>query len=477
MKQHFIGGKWTPGKTGETVPAIDPSTGRAFDEIARGMTEDIDLAVGSARKAFDGAWGRMTALDRGRLLARLGIAILDHKEELAQIEAQDTGKPISVARNDVDASARYFEYYGAAADKVYGDTIPYLRNHFVAVVREPKGVTGHILPWNYPLQMFGRTLAPSLAAGNTTVLKPAEAASLSSLRLAELAAETGFPEGAINVVTGAGSVVGIALASHPGVDHVSFTGSPEVGQVIQKAAADHFINCTLELGGKSPQVVFDDADLDLAIPTICRAIIQNSGQTCSAGSRVVIQRGVYDEVMDRLASAFRAVRVGAPSMDLDCGPIITAGQKSTITSFVERAKSEGLTLVAEGQIAEGVDAGGYYVKPALFGPVPASNALAQEEIFGPVLAALSFGDENEAVQIANGTSFGLVAAAWTRDGGRQLRMANKLRAGQVFINSYGAGAGIELPFGGTGKSGHGREKGLVALDDYSNIKTVVIQHA
>jgi aldehyde dehydrogenase (NAD+) len=477
LDKHFINGKWAAGSSGETTPAIDPSTGKEYGRIALGTVEDIDTAVRAARHAFDeGAWGKLTAAERGRLLQKFALLIQDHREELARIEAKDTGKPMTVARNDADAAARYFEYYGGAADKVYGNTIPYLNNHFVAVVREAKGVTGHILPWNYPMQMFGRTLAPSLAAGNATILKPAEAASASILRLAELASEAGLPDGAINVVTGPGSKIGPALAGHHGVDFISFTGSPEVGQLIQKTAADNYINCTLELGGKSPQVVFSDADFDIAIPTILRAIIQNSGQTCSAGSRVLVQRTIYDDFMQRLGDAFGKVRVGSPDMDFDCGPIITSRQRKTVQRFIDKAKADGIPLIAEGTIAEGVDPDGFFVRPSLFGPVPHSNSLAQEEVFGPVLAALSFEDEDDAVRIANGTEFGLVAAAWTRDGGRQMRMSKRLRAGQVFINCYGAGAGIELPFGGTGKSGHGREKGLVALDDYTNLKTVVIQH-
>lgn len=478
LDKHFINGKWAASTSGETSAAIDPSTGKEYGRIAVGTIEDIDAAVKAARAAFEnGPWGRLTAAERGRLLLKFAALIIEKKDELAAIESRDTGKPRTVARNDVDAAARYFEYYGGAADKVYGDTIPYLNNHFVAVVREAKGVTGHILPWNYPMQMFGRTLAPSLAAGNATVLKPAEAASASILRLAELATEAGLPDGAINVVTGAGGKIGTALAGHPGVDFISFTGSPEVGQIIQKTAADNYINCTLELGGKSPQVVFNDADFDLAIPTICRAIIQNSGQTCSAGSRVLVQRDIYDDFIARLGEAFSKVRVGSPEMDFDCGPIITSKQRDTVQRFIDAAKADGIPLIAQGTLADGVDPDGFFVRPSLFGPVPHSNSLAQEEVFGPVLAAIPFDDEDDAVRIANGTDFALVAAAWTRDGGRQMRMSKRLKAGQVFINCYGAGAGIELPFGGTGKSGHGREKGLVAMDDYSNIKTIVIQHA
>lgn len=477
MTKHFIGGKWVAASNGATTDMINPSTGAAYGKIAAGTVEDVDFAVRVAREAFEaGPWGKMTAAERGRILLKVGEAFLANKEELAQIEARDTGKPLTVARNDITAVARYFEYYGGAADKVYGETIPYLDGHFVAVVREPKGVTGHILPWNYPAQMFGRTLAPSLAVGNTTVLKPAEAASASILRLAELATEAGLPAGAVNIVTGSGGKIGAALTTHPEVDFISFTGSPEVGQTIQKLAADNYINCTLELGGKSPQIVFEDADMEAAVKTVAAAIIQNSGQTCSAGSRVLVQRSVYDTFMAMLAARFETVRVGNPEMDHECGPIITAKQRETVQGFIDRAIADGVKLVAQGKIDNDADPSGFFVRPTLFGPVPDTHELAQDEVFGPVLAAIPFDDEDDAVRIANGTDFGLVAAIWSTDGSRQLRLARRLRSGQVFVNCYGAGAGIELPFGGTGKSGHGREKGLVAMDDYSNLKTIVIKH-
>jgi aldehyde dehydrogenase (NAD+) len=476
--QNFIAGHWTPALTGQTMPVFEPATGQPFAAIADSSSQDIDLAVRAARQAFDeGPWGKTTALDRGRMLTRLGTLITQHASELSAIEARDTGKPKSAADADIVALARYFEYYGGAADKLHGEVIPYLTGYLVSVLREPHGVTGHILPWNYPAQMFGRTLAPSLAVGNAVVLKPAEDACLSSLRIAELAREAGFPNGAINIVTGKGAVAGSALAAHPGIDFLSFTGSPAIGQVIQKLAADHFIACTLELGGKSPQVVFADADLDAAVPVLRKAIIQNTGQTCSAGSRVLVERSIYDTLIERLRESFSKVRVGAPEMDLDCGPIINEKQKQRILAFAEGAQHDGASLLAEGSIDPHVASGGYYVKPMLFGSVPRLAALSREEVFGPVLSVQPFTDEADAIALANSTDYGLVAAVWTRDGARQIRMTKKIRAGQVFVNCYGAGAGIELPFGGIGKSGHGREKGFAALHEFSRTKTMVVNHS
>jgi aldehyde dehydrogenase (NAD+) len=346
----------------------------------------------------------------------------------------------------------------------------------VTVLREPKGVTGHIIPWNYPAQMFGRTLAPALAMGNATVIKPAEEACLTPVRLAQLAAEIGFPEGAINVVTGLGEEAGAALCGHPGIEFLSFTGSPEVGTLVQVAAAKNHIGCTLELGGKSPQLVFDDADFDAAIPVVVNAIVQNGGQTCSAGSRVLVQKSIYDGFVRRVAERFALLRVGSHSMDLDCGPLISANQKRRVLGFTEQARKDGIEALAKASIADGVPAGGFYVAPVLFGPVPRENQLACEEVFGPVLSVIPFEDEADAVRLANGTDYGLVAGIWARDGGRQMRVAKRMRCGQVFINGYGAGGGIELPFGGVKKSGHGREKGLEALHEFSNAKTLVFKH-
>ena len=476
MNRMLIGDKWVQARDGETLPVINPSDGQAFAEIARGRAHEVDLAVKAARAAREGAWGRMSATERGRILQKLSQKILDNHAELAQIEARDTGKPMTTAKNDITVLARYFEYYGSAADKVHGEVIPFLDGYTVTLLREPLGVTGHIIPWNYPAQMMGRTLAPALAMGNAAVLKPAEDTSLSALRFGELALEAGLPPGALNIVTGLGHEAGAALAEHGDINFVTFTGSNEVGTLVQQAAAKNAVKCVLELVGKSPQIVFADADLDRALPIIVRAITQNAGQTCTAGSRLLVQRSIYDAFVARVAEAFAKTRAGTPEMDLDCGPLMNPAQLERVTGYIARAKQDGIPVLAEGSIAPGVPAGGYYVKPTLFGPVPRTNRLACEEVFGPVLAAFPFEDEADAIALANSTPYGLLAAVWTENGGRQQRVAKAVSAGQVFVNGYGAGGGVELPFGGTKRSGHGREKGFLALEEMSQTKTVVQYH-
>lgn len=475
-KGTFIANRWSPAASGRTLDVTAPAEGIAFATIAAGDAEDIDRAVKAARAALDGGWGRLSALERGRLLTRLSHAIADRTEELAQIEARDTGKPMKQARADIVACARYFEYYGGAADKVHGDTIPFLPGYFVTTEHVAHGVVGHIIPWNYPAQMFGRTVAPALAMGNACVVKPAEDACLSPLRLAELAAEAGFPEGAINVVPGLGEAAGAALAGHRGLDFISFTGSPEVGTLIQTAAAKNHIGCTLELGGKSPHLLFADADLDAAIPVIATTMVQNAGQTCSAGSRLLVDRRIYDDAMERLARRFGALRAGTPEMDLDLGPVINATQKTRIQRFFDRAEEDGVPVLARGGIASGVPEGAFFVEPRVYGPVPRGNDLATQEVFGPVLSVQPFSDEADAVALANDTDYGLMAAVWSLDGNRALRVARGIRAGQVYINAFGAGGGVELPFGGMKKSGHGREKGFAALHDMSALRTTIFKH-
>lgn len=477
---HFIANVRVPATDGLTIPVLDPSTGEVFTEIARGSAAEIDQAVRAAQAAmgetFDGPWGGLCARERGRLLARLGTAVLEHKEEIAQLEARDTGKALKTARADAVALARYFEYYAGACDKLHGETLPYEAGYMVMTVREPHGVTGHIIPWNYPIQIFGRSVGASLAAGNACVIKPAEDASLSSLYLAQLAADIGFPAGVVNVVTGYGHEAGAALSAHPGINHISFTGSTVTGQHVAQAAAQRHCPAVLELGGKSPQLVFEDADLDVALPVIVNAIVQNCGQTCSAGSRLLVQESIYEEVLERVAKRFRELRSGPPCMDLDMGPLVTQKQYERVRSMLAQAEKEGIQTMARGQIVPDAPPGGLYQEAVLLRDVPHDSVLAQEEIFGPVLVAMSFTDEADAVRLANGTQYGLVAGVWTRDGARQLRLARQLRCGQVFVNNYGAGGGVELPFGGVKSSGHGREKGFEALLGFTALKTIAVRH-
>jgi aldehyde dehydrogenase (NAD+) len=476
MSRHFINGEWVAGASGETLPVIDPSTGEVYDQLARGNAADIDRAVKAARAALAGPWGRMTATDRGRILHKMSQLILADAENLAQGEARDTGKPIGQARNDITVAARYCEFYAGAADKLHGQQVPYLEDYQVTVVREPYGVSAHILPWNYPAQMFGRSVVPALATGNAAVLKPSEDACQSPLAFCKIAQAAGMPPGALNVVTGLGEEAGAALTSHGDIDFVTFTGSPEVGTLVQKAAAERTLKVVLELGGKSPQIVFEDADLERAAPFILKAITQNAGQTCSAGSRLLVQRSIHDKFVALVAERFKQSVAGSPAMDRDCGPLINAAQKARVEGFIKRALDSGVKLIAQGKVADGVPAGGFYVPPTLFGPVARDHELACDEVFGPVLSVIPFDDEDDAVRLANATDFGLIAGIWTRDGGRQSRVAKQMKCGQVYINTYGAGGGVELPFGGVKRSGHGREKGFIALEEFCSIKTIVQWH-
>jgi len=472
----FIGGQWRPCAGGQTLALIDPSDGTPLARIARGTAADIDAAVVAAQAALDGEWGRLGAAERGRMLQRLSAAVLERADELARLEALDVGKPLRQGRADALALARYLEFYGGAADKLMGQTIPFANGYTAFTLREPHGVTGHIVPWNYPMQIIGRSVGAALAMGNACVLKPAEEACLTALAFARIAHEAGLPAGALNVVPGLGEQAGAALAAHPGVQHLSFTGSVAVGRLVQAAAARHTIPVTLELGGKSPQIVFADADLDAALPFLVNAGIQNAGQTCSAASRILVERAVFDTVVARMAECYRRLRVGPALHDLDVGPLISARQRDIVLAYLALAHESSLDVVAQGDLAEGAPSAGYYVRPTLLADVPAEHRLAQEEIFGPVQVVIAFDGEAQALAIANGTDFGLVAGVWTRDGGRALRMARRLKCGQVFVNDYGAGGGIELPFGGVKASGHGREKGFEALYGFSTLKTVAIRH-
>ena len=482
----FIAGRWRAGNSGQTLPLVNPSDGSELTRIARGNAADIDAAVQAAQVALEGeggvegdragAWGRLTATERGRLLMKMSALVLEQADELARLEALDVGKPLKQGRADAVALARYLEFYGGAADKVHGETIPFANGYTALTLREPHGVTAHIVPWNYPMQIIGRSVGAALAMGNACVLKPAEEACLTALAFARIADAAGLPAGALNVVPGLGEEAGAALSAHRDVRHISFTGSVAVGTLIQTAAAKNAIPVTLELGGKSPQIVFADADLDAALPFLVNAGIQNAGQTCSAASRILVERAVFDEVVARMAERYRALRVGPALDDLDIGPVISARQREIVQGYLDVVRASGLRIAAQAPLPATLPPGGCWVAPTLVADVNPSHRIAQEEIFGPVQAVIPFEGEREALTIANGTPFGLVAGVWTRDGSRALRLARKLQCGQVFVNNYGAGGGIELPFGGVKHSGHGREKGFEALYGFSVLKTVAVKH-
>ncbi|MBI3265313.1 MAG: aldehyde dehydrogenase family protein [Acidobacteria bacterium] len=475
----IINGKRTEASDRGTLEVYDPSSGEVLAILAKATKDDIDAAVKAAHRALESKeWGGLAPAERGRIMLRMAQRIRERAEELATLESRDNGKPLRQSRTDVQVAARYFEFYAGVADKIMGHTIPVSPGILDFTVREPIGVSAQIVPWNYPIQIGGRGVAPALAAGCAVVLKPSSEAPMTALKLGEIGLECGLPPGVLNVVPGTGSEAGTALASHPDINQLTFTGSVAVGVQVAKMAAENVVPVVMELGGKSPNVLFADAEMDLALQGVANAIFQNAGQTCSAGSRLLVERKAHDEVVDRLTARARTLKLGPGVEDPDMGPIISRRQLETIETYVAIGREEGAAVVAGGRRPDdGRLRGGNFYEPTLLDRVGSDMRVAQEEIFGPVLAIISFDDIEEAAAIANRTQYGLVAGIWTRDINKALSLASRIKSGQVYVNTYGAGGGVELPFGGYKKSGYGREKGLEALASYTQVKNVCVKYA
>ena len=478
IEKLIINGERVYASDGGTFEVFDPSTGELLATVAKATRDDVSRAVAAARGAMDSKdWGGMPPAERGRIMQRIAQGLRDRAEELATLESRDNGKPLRQARTDVQVAARYFEFFAGIADKIMGNTIPLGPGFIDFTVREPIGVSAQIVPWNYPIQIGARGVAPALAAGCAVVLKPSSEAPMTALRLGEIALACGLPPGVLNVVTGTGSEAGAALASHPDINQLTFTGSVDVGISVAKMAADNVVPVVMELGGKSPNIVFADADLDLAVQGVSTAIFQNAGQTCSAGSRLLVERSAHDSLVGKLADRARAMRVGPGVTDPDMGPIISRKQLETVEQYVAVGTGEGARVAAGGARPADHSLGrGFYFQPTLLDRVTPDMRVAQEEIFGPVLAIIDFESVEEAADIANRSQYGLVAGIWTRDINKALSLASRIKAGQVYINTYGAGGGVELPFGGYKKSGYGREKGLESLASYTQVKNVCIKY-
>lgn len=478
VKGCYISGVWLVPDETRLIEVKNPADGSLIALVPRGDIAEIDLAVKAAKKAFlSEAWKTFKPYERGKVLNKAAEIIRENKEILANLETLDVGKPLAQSAVDVEIAARYFEYYAGMADKITGETIPVEPGIIDYTVREPLGVVGHIIPWNYPLQIAARSIAVSIATGNATVLKPAEDTPLSTLQLVELMEPLGLPKGIVNVVTGYGHEAGAALSAHPDINHITFTGSVETGKRVMQSAAQNIVPVTLELGGKSPNIVFADCNEEQALEWVLKSIVQNAGQTCSAGSRLVIEKSIKEAFVEKLASQMKKLSIGPGIADHDLGPVLSQKQFERIQSFIILAKQEGIRIATGGEreMVDGSESG-YYLQPTILDNVPANHPLAQEEIFGPVLTVTTFETEEEAIEIANGTQYGLVAGIWTENVGRAHRVANQLQCGQVFINHYGAGGGIAIPFGGYKKSGFGREKGLEALRNYTQVKNVAVKY-
>jgi aldehyde dehydrogenase (NAD+) len=469
----LIDGQWRDSLSGKTFATVNPATEEVIAEVAEGDAADIDLAVKAARKAFDsGPWRRMDARDRGRLLNRLADLIEQNVDELAELETLDNGKPIAESRNgDLPLVIDCFRYYAGWADKIHGQTVPIRGNYFCYTKREPVGVAGQIIPWNFPLLMVAWKWCPALAAGCTIVLKPAEQTPLTALRVGELALEAGFPAGVINIVPGFGETAGAALVRHPGVDKLAFTGEGRTAQIIMANAAESLKRITFELGGKSPNIVFADADLDAAVEGSLIGMYLNQGQCCCAGTRLFVQEQVHDAFVEKLAAKVKARKLGDPlDQATEMGPQVDKAQFDKIMSYIDKGKAQGARCVAGGE-RHGDQ--GFFIKPTIFADVRDDMAIARDEIFGPVLSVIKFREVDEVIERANTTDYGLAAAVWTRDIGKAHAIADRVRAGTVWVNCYDV-FDAAAPFGGFKRSGIGRELGEKALDNYTELKTVTI---
>jgi aldehyde dehydrogenase (NAD+) len=471
---HYIDGEWSAPRAGSHFEGVDPSTGQSLAEFARGDDADVSDAVESAARGFV-EWRRKTPAARARVLYRISTIIGERAQQLAHLESIDSGKPLSVSLREMQTSARYFEYFAGAADKILGEVIPVDDRHFLYTLREPFGVTAHILPWNAPLQVAARGTAPALAAGNSVVVKPAEQTCVTTLELASICTEAGLPNGAFNVVTGFGNEAGSALVRHKAVRRVAFTGSVATGRAVLHDAAERIVPATVELGGKSPVLVFADADLQQAVQESVRAFVSNTGQICVAGTRLLVQRAIVEEFTDRLRADLTAVTVGPGLEDPTIGPLISKEQLERVDHYVELGKEEGACVAfGGGRLTEDRLRQGFFFKPTLFTQTTNDMRISREEIFGPVACVMPFDDEEEAVSLANDSDYGLAAYVFTENVRRVQRLVPQLEVGQVQINAYQP-IGVEAPHGGCKQSGTGREKGLEALHHYTQVKSVALR--
>ena len=472
-KQLFINGEWRDSASGQTLEVVNPATEDVVATVASAEQSDVDAAVAAARAALDGPWGTLSARERGRLIWKIGEKLMEKADEVARLETLHNGKPIFESRQiEIPAAAECFQYYAGWADKIHGETIPVKGNYLTYTLREPVGVVAAIVPWNFPLLLTSWKVAPALACGNTVIIKPASQTPLTALALAEIAQEVGIPPGVINVITGPGSTVGQMIVEHAGIDKIAFTGDTSTGKQIMRGSAETLKQITLELGGKSPNIVFPDADIEAAVRGATTGIFYGKGEVCAAGSRLLVDKSIKDEFIDKVAARAKKMVPGDP-MDpkTRLGAISSKKQLENDLRYIEIAKKEGATLVAGGSRADIGTGKGYFLQPTVFAGVTPEMTIAREEIFGPVLAAIEFADVEEAIARANNSNYGLAAAVWTRDIKKAHYVARKLQAGTVWINTYNV-YDTAAPFGGYKQSGFGREMSMHALEHYTQVKTV-----